>query len=98
MPIEHQLSKDNPIMIAWENYKNTPEYENTKHWATNQKHTEGSLWAAFLAGFMTQNTDFILSFKGTVEVQGDQITIIEPRPERMISDGVYNATIKIGMK
>lgn len=38
-------------MIAWEAYKATEGYANTKRWATKPEHTEGSLWAAFEAGF-----------------------------------------------
>ena len=42
---------DHPLMVAWNEYKALPEYENTKQWATAQAHTEGSLWAAFMAGW-----------------------------------------------
>lgn len=44
------LAKDHPDMIAWEAYKATPGYANTLRWATEAQHTEGSLWAAFIAG------------------------------------------------
>ena len=51
MPIMTRCSKDNPLMIAWANYKATEEYTNTKHWAARPEHVDGSLWAAFEAGF-----------------------------------------------
>ena len=46
-----QVPADHPLMIAWKAYKESPDYANTKKWATHEEHTEGSLWAAFMAGF-----------------------------------------------
>jgi hypothetical protein len=42
-----------PIMVAWREYQATAEFANTKKWARHPDpdYTEGSLWAAFLAGF-----------------------------------------------
>lgn len=51
MPAMTPEPKDSPLMKAWEAYKQTPEYANTKQWASKEEHTEGSLWAAFSAGF-----------------------------------------------
>lgn len=59
------LPKDHPMMIAWEHYKATEDYANTKKWACAARvedhddlslvitypHTEGSLWGAFTAGY-----------------------------------------------
>lgn len=45
------LPEDHPLIQAFDKYKNTPEYSNTRRWATNPKHTEGSLWAAFIEGW-----------------------------------------------
>lgn len=42
-----QLPKNHPLMVAWEEYKQTPEYANSKKWAERLEHIEGSLWAAF---------------------------------------------------
>lgn len=44
------LSANHPLMLAWEAYKATDEYANTKRWASHPEHAEGSLWAAFVAG------------------------------------------------
>ena len=46
-----QLPGDSPLMLAWNEYKRGPDYANTKNWATKPEHTDGSLWAAFSAGF-----------------------------------------------
>jgi hypothetical protein len=45
------LPKDAPVMIAWERYKGGSDYQNTRNWALHDAHVDGSLWAAFLAGF-----------------------------------------------
>lgn len=42
---------NDPLMIAWEAYKASPEYANTRRWALQEAHVDGSLWAAFVAGF-----------------------------------------------
>lgn len=46
-----KVPDDHPLMVAWNEYKALPEYENAKQWATAPAHTEGSLWAAFMAGW-----------------------------------------------
>jgi hypothetical protein len=45
------VAKDDPLMIAWEQYKATPEYINTRKWALYIEHVDGSLWAAFMEGW-----------------------------------------------
>lgn len=42
---------DSPLMKAWEGYKASPEYANSFRWAEHEQHRDGSMWAAFLAGF-----------------------------------------------
>ena len=51
MPVEQALPSGHPIMVAWEKYKTGDEYANTRRWAIDKNHTEGSLWAAFLEGW-----------------------------------------------
>lgn len=46
------VPKDAPVRIAWEAYKASDDYANTKKWAVVLAHTDGSLWAAFYAGFV----------------------------------------------
>lgn len=48
---EQPVRADAPLMVAWTAYTATEEFANTKRWATNPDHTDGSLWAAFAAGF-----------------------------------------------
>ena len=45
--------KDSPLMKAWEAYKVTDDYANTRKWAyyNNGEHVDGSLWASFSEGF-----------------------------------------------
>lgn len=54
MPVETPVPKDHPLWIAWKEYQSSGGYANTLHWAvvsTDAEHVEGSLWAAFEAGF-----------------------------------------------
>jgi hypothetical protein len=48
------LPKDDPRIVAWEAYRAGPHYQNTRNWALHEEHVDGSLWAAFLAGYMAQ--------------------------------------------
>jgi hypothetical protein len=43
-------------MVAWNADKATAEYANTLRWAMHREHAEGSLWAAFSAGFRPDHT------------------------------------------
>lgn len=45
------VSKDSPLWIAWCAYILSEEYANAKRWAVHPEHAQGSLWAAFLAGY-----------------------------------------------
>jgi hypothetical protein len=45
------LPVDDPRMIAWKAYRESAEYANAAGWAVFPENTEGSLWAAFIAGF-----------------------------------------------
>lgn len=51
MSDESPVPMDHSVMKAWTAYKQTLDYENTKRWAIDPKHVEGSLWAAFARGF-----------------------------------------------
>lgn len=81
MTVETPCPKDSPLMIAWEAYKSTDNYANTRFWATRyipeddpaaieriratganpatkankEQYVEGSLWAAFMAGYLAVN-------------------------------------------
>jgi len=52
MCCSQELPKDDPRIIAWEQFKSTPEYENANKWAkSGPQYVEGSMWATFLAGY-----------------------------------------------
>jgi len=51
MPIETQVPDDDPLMIAWTAYKHSNEFVNSRKWALFEQHVDGSMWAAFEAGF-----------------------------------------------
>ena len=51
------VQKDAPVMVAWNNYKSCDEFKNTRKWALHEEHVEGSLWAAFYAGFFACAVD-----------------------------------------
>lgn len=44
-------------MQEWENYKQSEEYANSFKWAAYEEHRQGSMWAAFMAGFLATNPD-----------------------------------------
>jgi hypothetical protein len=49
------LSNDDPRMIAWEKWKASEDFMNTRKWALKEAHVDGSLWAAFLAGWTSSS-------------------------------------------
>jgi hypothetical protein len=56
MPIETAVSKDAPLMLAWEKYNLSEEYRNSFEWAAHEQHRTGSMWAAFVAGWEAART------------------------------------------
>lgn len=52
MTEESKLSDDHPLMLAWNAYKATGSYENSFRWAAEETHRAGSMWAAFMAGWI----------------------------------------------
>lgn len=51
MTIQTALPTDDPVMIAFGEYQQTSEYRNSFHWAAQEQHRDGSMWAAFTAGY-----------------------------------------------
>jgi DUF2075 family protein len=53
MSTETPVSKQHPLSVAWEEYQQTAEYQNTRRWAeyVEHAHLTGSLWAVFEAGY-----------------------------------------------
>lgn len=50
MSAQAELPKGHPLRDAWDAYKETFEYANTRRWALKEPHVDGSLWAAFVQG------------------------------------------------
>lgn len=51
------LPADHPIKVAWDKFRATDGYANTRRWAAHEKHVDGSLWAAFIAGYEAAQAD-----------------------------------------
>ncbi len=51
MPVMQQVPVDHPLMVAWNAYKASDDYANSLKWAATPDYREGSMWAAFMAGF-----------------------------------------------
>jgi hypothetical protein len=45
------VPKGHPLMKAWEKFKASDEFANSKRWAAHPEHLDGSLWALFDAGW-----------------------------------------------
>jgi hypothetical protein len=61
MPDQVALSQDDPRMVAWTAYQQTEDYANSRRWALHaeadaREYVDGSLWAAFLAGWQARET------------------------------------------
>lgn len=52
MPEMRGFKSTEPVMIAWKAYEASDEFANTKKHAIHPDRVDGSLWAAFLAGFL----------------------------------------------
>jgi hypothetical protein len=91
MSAARPCSPDEPVMIAWNAYRVTEDYANTKRWATDPRHCDGSLWAAFDRGFNTATTlsgtvDLVALLTDTAEGMNELANGLE-------EDGGYTATV-----
>ena len=57
MPDMTPVNHNSPLWKAWLAYHKTEAYTNTRYWAQRQDHVDGSLWAAFVAGFEAKGSD-----------------------------------------
>lgn len=71
------VAKDAPVMIAWKLYKKEPDFENTKRWACEKQHTEGSLWAAYENGFRAGSFAAANVIREFAETQSARIVELE---------------------
>ena len=51
---DRQMRPDEPMMVDWAAHKATPEYENSKRWASDPGYLDGSLWGLFMAGWLAR--------------------------------------------
>lgn len=54
MSTQSPLPQNDPMLIAFQKLKKTPEYQNAVKWtikAENKSQADGELWFAFLAGY-----------------------------------------------
>lgn len=45
------LKPNDPRLLAWEEYKKSDEYKNSRSWALHEEYVDGSMWAAFVKGW-----------------------------------------------
>jgi len=50
--VETPFKSDDPLMIAWNEYTETDGYKNSRKWADDPKHVDGSLWAMSRDGYL----------------------------------------------
>jgi hypothetical protein len=88
------LPDNHPIMQAWRTYSASEEYANTKKWCTRPEHVDGSLWAAFLAGYtnstVTHDAEWaavVAALRGALELTEGELFQAGKFIEAMRSDG-----------
>lgn len=52
MSIQTVVPQDSLLMMAWKVYESSEDFQNTRRWALREEHVNGSLWAAFLNGWL----------------------------------------------
>lgn len=58
MSTQSPLPQNDPLLIAFQQLKHTPEYKSAVNWtikAENENHADGELWFAFAAGWNARN-------------------------------------------
>lgn len=55
-----EIPVGSPLRDAWEEYKQGEDYQNTRRWALHEEHVDGSLWAAFMAGYIANGTSAVI--------------------------------------
>jgi len=65
---------NDPGKMAWEEWKQTDDYANTRKWALHPTHVDGSLWHAYWSGYQASgaiNADLLEALKRMVADFGD---------------------------
>ena len=68
MPTDSPAATTSLLMIAWNKYKESEDFINTKKWASHSEHVDSSLWAAFMNGYNSRQESVP---QETPEVEGD---------------------------
>jgi hypothetical protein len=55
MPVVRAVPTDHPMMKLWNEYKASSDYATSRKYAIDPQHVDGSLWAAFCAGWNSRN-------------------------------------------
>lgn len=83
-----EMSMTHPLRAAWEQYKQTAEYQNTRKWAAHPEHLDGSLWGVWMAGFQAA-TDRAAALHESVNPASD-----EERSNKVPGAGAMGAVIE----
>lgn len=43
---------NSPLMVAWEQFKRSDSFANSRKWAEHDQHRDGSMWNCFMVGWM----------------------------------------------
>lgn len=93
MSEETPLPKDHPMMVAWDTYRATEEYRNSFKWASDVQHRPGSMWAAFMTGYMAASERLqatIDQCDGQRRLMRDQFYEADARPTRDVRELTLN--------
>lgn len=70
------LTEDSPLLKAWKAWKRTDDFANIRRWALMEPHVDGSMWAAFMAGWKENEriVDAARSLVEAIECAGEANT------------------------
>ncbi|KKL11623.1 hypothetical protein LCGC14_2543900, partial [marine sediment metagenome] len=68
MPTDSPAATTSLLMIAWNKYKESDDFINTKKWASHSEHVDSSLWAAFMNGYNSRQESVPQEAPEVVEV------------------------------
>ncbi len=86
---ERMVQLDHPMKVAWDDYSESDDYKNTRKWALRDAHVDGSLWAAFCAGWFCRETNTV-DHKPTIH-ELEEILDSEPAETVINQDGSVTA-------
>lgn len=82
-----------PVLRAWNIYKQSADYANTRKWAKHDEHVDGSLWAAFYAGYFA----CAVAESAQAPVAGEVANLLDELDERVsYIDHMGTGSVKSG--